>query len=279
MDTQTGNSGTLDTIPEVKLKMDSLVCQINPFCLRKGNVMVVVSHLRDKLLQGGGEGETESATPPSPSPLCGWTAPAPPGCWGSGTWRSRWLCRRIVWSFSRTIRRSVWTWEFALAYTSCTQHKSYIRQKQLSLAVTQPFYTFGHLSFIASTTAKKRWSGFWPECGPAPYWFAWVAFLVQQSSALLHFPRQAVAQTSVDGDSDRVQVTWAWEIPCTFTTLYYRNYRWSIWNAEISCWSKSAEITCSWSDFRCHRNTNPCRWHNMLHCKEELELVPFEHTS
>lgn len=71
MNTQTGNSGTLDTIPEVKLKMDSFLFQTNPFCLRKGNVMVAVSHLRDKLLQGGGEGETESATPPSPSPLCG----------------------------------------------------------------------------------------------------------------------------------------------------------------------------------------------------------------
>lgn len=71
MDTQTADSGTLDTIPEVKLKMDSFLCQINTFGLRKGNQMVAMSHLRDKLLQGGGEGETESATPPSPSPLCG----------------------------------------------------------------------------------------------------------------------------------------------------------------------------------------------------------------
>lgn len=92
-----------------------------------------MSHLRDKLLQGGGKGETESATPPSPSPLCGWRTPAPPVCWGSGAWRSRWLCRRIVWSFSRTIRRSVWTCEFALAYTSCTQSSVMCKTKPAEL--------------------------------------------------------------------------------------------------------------------------------------------------
>lgn len=159
-----------------------------------------MSHLRDKLLQGGGEGETESATPPSPSPLCGWRTPAPPVCWGSEAWRSRWLCRRIVWSFSRTIRRRVWTWEFALAYTSCTESQ------------TPQLHTFVHLSFIASMIEKKCFSGFWPECGPAPCWFASVAFLVQQSSALLHFPRQVVAQTSVDGDSDGGQLKQVWDI-------------------------------------------------------------------
>lgn len=41
------------------------------FSWRNANVTVATSHLRDMLLQGGGEGETESATPPSPSPLCG----------------------------------------------------------------------------------------------------------------------------------------------------------------------------------------------------------------
>ena len=79
-----------------------------------------VSHLGDRLGQGGGEGEAESATPPSPSPLWGCGAPGPPTCWASWAWRSRRLWRRIVWSFSRTIRRKVCTWVLALAYTSCT---------------------------------------------------------------------------------------------------------------------------------------------------------------
>lgn len=86
-------------------------------------VYIDVSHLGDRLGQGGGEGEAESATPPSPSPLCGWGAPGPPTCWASWAWRSRRLWRRIVWSFSRTIRRKVCTWELALAYTSCTGNR------------------------------------------------------------------------------------------------------------------------------------------------------------
>lgn len=71
MYTESADYGTLGTIPEIQLTTDSFRCQFNTCCLRKANVLVAVSHLRDKLPQGGSEGESESATPPSPSPLCG----------------------------------------------------------------------------------------------------------------------------------------------------------------------------------------------------------------
>lgn len=48
---------------------NAFLCEFNTLWLRRATVTVLTSHLRDMLLQGGGEGETESATPPSPSPL------------------------------------------------------------------------------------------------------------------------------------------------------------------------------------------------------------------